>query len=144
MNDEHDFYGKDGIINNPSNHKKVIDVKDREDINVSSNTWDKKGEEDIETTIHHHRMARDGRRLPVEDFTAESWTGESIPSDKAAPCLNPFDLHEYRLVYLEIDGRTTELGNTLCTECLAYNKAQIDFADSFKCLWGLLYKPEIY
>ena len=143
MSDEYDYYGNDGIINNPPNHKTIIKVKDgdnTDDIDVKSNTWD----EDIETTVINHRIAADGRRLPVDAFTAKSWTGLQIPSDKSASCLNPFDLHGFRRVYLEIDGKTTELGNTLCTECLAYYKAQIDFSNSIKCLWGLLYKPEIY
>ena len=144
MSNEHDFYGKDSIINNPPNHKMIIDVKHRDNIHLKSKRWISENGEDYEETTIHHQMAKDGRRLPAEDFTAESWTGESIPSDRVDSCLNPFDLHEYRLVYLDIDGHATELGNTLCTECLVYNRAQIDFANSFKCLWGLLYKPETY
>jgi hypothetical protein len=76
--------------------------------------------QDISST--HYQTAHDGRRLKVDQYVATSWSGIPTPSDRLYTCLNPFGHHEYRAVYLEIDGLTTVLGNVLCTECFEVNK----------------------
>ena len=72
-------------------------------------------------TTMFEEQAADGRWLKVDQFVAESWSGEKVPNDRLFSCLNSFGHHEYRLVYLDIDGAATGLGNILCAECLETN-----------------------
>lgn len=87
-------------------------------------------------------VSADGRWLRLDQFVAISWTGLAVPQDRFAVCLNPFEHHDYRVVYLDIDGCATELSNVLCSECLAYQKKRLFWKKlSFG---GLIYNPEEY
>jgi hypothetical protein len=86
------------------------------------------------------KQAADGRWLPLDDFAAVSWNGEAVPGDRHYSCLNPFGHHEYRVVYLEIDGFVTDLGNILCKECFEVNKSR----EKLKKRTLGFYSPEIY
>ena len=84
-----------------------------------------------------------GRIVLADDVSGISWgTKEPIPLDCRAFCLNPFDLHDYRLVYLYRDGHVTEKGNVLCTQCLEWQEKRVFWKNIM--LFGLLYNPEIY
>ncbi|MDZ7760030.1 MAG: hypothetical protein U5L00_07235 [Desulfovermiculus sp.] len=101
------------------------------------------GEEDqYEKRVKNTKLAADGRWRPVSDFTAKSWTGKDVPDDSQGICLNPFENHENRLVYLSVDGGITEKGNVLCSECFEFNRQRKEYAESYKCLWRLLWNPE--
>lgn len=91
-----------------------------------------------ETDSTHYTMSHDGRRMKVGDLIAVSWTGVQIPEDRLYSCLNPFGHHDYRLVYLEIDGFATDLGNILCTECLEANGRR----QTLRLLTLGIYNPE--
>lgn len=88
----------------------------------------------------HKGIAPDGRIIKPEEIVGISWTGQAIPTDMLFSCFNPFGDHEYRLVYLNIDGFVTDLGNILCIECFDKNKAR---AKLRKWLW-MIYRPEIF
>ena len=89
---------------------------------------------------NNYQIAADGRWLPVTEFMALSWTGLLIPADSLAACLDPFDLHKHRLVYVNQDGIVTEKGNVLCTGCLEYQEWLLSWRK-----WTLwLYNPETY
>ena len=87
-----------------------------------------------------HEIAADGRWVPVKEFGAFSWTGLAIPSDSVFSCLNPFELHVLRLVYVGLDGVVTDLGNVLCQECYEIQKKRLFYKNLF--LFGLIYHPE--
>jgi hypothetical protein len=87
-------------------------------------------------------VAADGRWLRPDQFCGMSWTGLPVPCDRIAICLNPFELHEYRPVYLDIDGAITELGNVLCADCIEFQKRRLFWRKVL--LLGLIYNPEEY
>ena len=66
-----------------------------------------------------------GRIVGADDVAGISWTGEAVPYDSATCCINPWELHAIRIVYLNRDGFITELGNVLCTECFERLKNMI-------------------
>jgi hypothetical protein len=97
----------------------------------------------VEETQILCRVDELGRIIPANDVSGISWgTNEPIPIDCRACCLNPFDLHDYKLVYLFRDGHVTEKGNVLCTECLEWQRKRIFWKTVL--LFGLLYNPKIY
>ena len=89
-----------------------------------------------------HECAADGRWLRIDEFIAISWTGLAIPKDSIASCLNPFDRHNYRLIYLNLDGTVTELGNVLCWECWEHQEKRLFWKQLL--IFGLVYNPEEY
>ena len=97
----------------------------------------------VEETQELYRVDALGRIVPAGDVSGVSWgTGEAIPSDCRACCLNPFEFHDFRLVHLYRDGHITTKGNILCTECWDWQKKRIFWKTIL--LFGLLYNPEIY
>jgi hypothetical protein len=88
----------------------------------------------------HCQSAADGRWLRVDEFIGLSWTGLPIPRDRIASCRNPFELHPFRLVYLEMDGEVTKLGNVLCTDCKEHQKKRLFWRTVGG--FGLIYNPE--
>ena len=97
----------------------------------------------VEETQVFCRFDELGRIVLANDVSGISWgTKEPIPLDCIASCLNPFDLHDYRIVYLYRDGHITEKGNVLCTECWNWQKKRIFWKTIL--IFGLLYNPEIY
>ncbi len=127
------------------NQSVILDGDDKEPIKTITETRVKDNNGQYATTTQlHYSTAADGRILPTTQFMAKSWTDEKVPPDRYGECINPFGLHEHRVVYIDIDGIITELGNVLCTECAEYQADRIDYAKSWKCLWGLLWNPDIY
>jgi len=97
----------------------------------------------VEETQILCRIDELGRLVRADDVSGISWgTKEPIPLDCRASCLDPFDLHDFKLVYLYRDGHITEKGNVLCTECWQRQKRRIFWKTVL--LFGLLYNPEIY
>jgi hypothetical protein len=88
----------------------------------------------------NYQIAQDGRWLPMDEYVGISWTGLTVPKDRTGHCLNPFELHDLRLVYLDIDGFVTDQGNVLCTECFEYQEKKLFWKKVL--LFGLLYNPE--
>lgn len=88
----------------------------------------------------NQHMAPDGRWLSMDEFIANSWTGLMVPKDRLASCLNPFEIHGYRLVYLGLDGIISDLGNVLCQQCVDAQKRRMLWKNVM--LFGLLYNPE--
>jgi hypothetical protein len=85
-------------------------------------------------------MAADGRWLKVDEFGGTSYTGQAVPNDRLAYCLNPFEDHEQRLVYVGVDGVITERGNVLCAGCLEHQKKRLFWKAVL--VFGLIYQPE--
>jgi len=84
-----------------------------------------------------------GRIVLADDVSGISWgTKEPIPLDCRASCLNPFDLHDFRLVYLFRDGHITEKSNVLCAECWNWQERKLFWKTVL--LFGVLYNPKIY
>ena len=81
-----------------------------------------------------------GRYIYMDIISGKSWTDLLIPNDHFAACRNPWEDHDYRLVYLKKDGHVTELGNVLCSECYEKNKKK----EKLKKWIGWIYQPEIY
>lgn len=81
-----------------------------------------------------------GRYIPPDKIAGKSWKGHDIPLDHFATCLNPWEDHGYRLVYLKEDGRATDSGNVLCEECYEKNKKK----QRLKNWLGWFYDPEIF
>ena len=97
----------------------------------------------VEETQELYRFDELGRLVRADDVSGISWgTREAIPLDCRAYCLDPFELHDFKLVYLYRDGHITEKGNVLCTECLEWQRKRIFWKTVL--LFGLLYNPEIY
>ena len=97
----------------------------------------------VEETQELYRFDELGRTVRADDVSGISWgTKEPIPLDCRASCRNPFELHDFRLVYMGRDGDTTDKGNVLCTECLEWQRKRIFW--KIVLLFGLLYNPEIY
>ena len=97
----------------------------------------------VEETQILCRIDELGRVVRADDVSGISWgTREPIPLDCIASCLNPFEFHDFKLVYLYRDGHITEKGNVLCTECLEWQRKRIFW--KIILLFGLLYNPEIY
>ena len=90
----------------------------------------------------NQHMAPDGRWLIMDEFIANSWTGLMVPKDRLASCLDPFELHDYRLVYLGLDGIISDLGNVLCQQCVEAQKRRMLWKNVM--LFGLLYNPDKY
>ena len=91
---------------------------------------------------HSHQMAADGRSLRVDEFVAVSWTALAVPQDSLGACLNPFEGHEFRPVYLNLDGYVTRRGNVLCQECFERQKRKLFWKRVL--LFGLIYNPPEY
>ena len=117
-------------------------VVDGEKIVISSEDYIKRDGRWVKQEIIYGSRADDGRELPRSDFLGKSWTGKKIPKDRHGECEDPFGLHEneIRPLYLGIDGKRTELGHYLCSECLEYQKKRLKWK---RCL-PLIYNPEIY
>jgi sporulation protein YlmC with PRC-barrel domain len=96
----------------------------------------------VRQKISKNKIAADGRWLRADEFVGNSWTGLEVPKDSIAPCLNPFEEHEYRLVYLNLDGVVTELKNVLCSECWERQKNRLFWRTVL--LFGLIYNPKEY
>jgi hypothetical protein len=96
----------------------------------------------IKQTRLTHSLAADGRWLRASEFVAVSWTGLQVPRDSVSQCLNPFEEHPFRLVYLNLDGYMTAAGNVLCSECIQIQRRRIFWKQAL--LFGLLYNPEEY
>lgn len=139
MKEGFDVFNKN--FKSSSDYVEVIN-KEGEEVEVISRRTVAKGDDLYEKEVKHKKLAADGRLLPVSDFTAESWTGKDVPEDRQSICLNPFEQHDTRLVYLGVDGGTTEKGNVLCSECFEFNRQRKEYAESFRCLWRLLWNPE--
>jgi hypothetical protein len=90
----------------------------------------------------NYQIATDGRWLKMDEFVAISFSGQLIPRDSFASCLNPFELHEFRIVYVNIDGFITELGNVLCADCAEHQKKRLFWKRALG--FGLIYNPEEY
>jgi hypothetical protein len=91
---------------------------------------------------NNYELAADGRWLMLDQFVAISWTCLPVPHDRFAVCLNPFEHHAYRVVYLGIDGDLTDLRNVLCSECLEYQARRLFWKELL--LGGLIYNPTEY
>ena len=96
----------------------------------------------VRQKIISYQVAADGRWLRADEFIGISWTGLALPKDSGASCLNPFEEHEFRLVYLNIDGIRTELGNVLCSDCWERQKNRLFWRVIL--LFGLIYNPKEY
>lgn len=81
-----------------------------------------------------------GRLISADMIVGTSWTDRLIPVDHFAACKNPWEDHDYRLVYLKIDGFATKLGNVLCTECYEKNKKKLRLRKWLACF----YAPEVF
>ena len=90
----------------------------------------------------NHQVAADGRWLRIDEFVAVSWTGLAVPKDNLASCLNPFERHDYRLIYVNIDGFLSDPGSVLCAECYEYQKRRLFWKKLL--LFGLIYNPKEY
>jgi hypothetical protein len=81
-----------------------------------------------------------GRYIPPDKIAGKSWKRNDIPTDHFVTCLNPWEDHGYRLVYLKVDGNATESGNVLCKECYEKNKKK----QQLKKWLGWFYDPETF
>jgi len=121
--------------------KRTISFQDGEEITISSTALRKNKQGEWEKVITEIPMQdASGRFVSPETIVACSWTGLTIPSDHFTACLNPWGDHGYRLVYLNIDGFLTDLGNILCTACFAKNKKK----RKLKKYLSWFYNPEIF
>ena len=84
-------------------------------------------------------VAADGRMYSATDFGGFSWTNEWSPAELLVACLNPFEHHGQRLVFVGVDGGVTDAGNVLCGECFEHNKGRQALKDGWLTLRGLLY-----
>jgi hypothetical protein len=91
-----------------------------------------------EIDLEHEMVFADGLVRPKSAKVGVSWSGLDVPQDKLYSCLNPFGHHEYRPVFLDVDGFATDLGNVLCTECLEANGKR----KALKALTLGIYNPE--
>ena len=96
----------------------------------------------VRQTRNNHQIASDGRWVRMDEFIAISWTGLAVPKDSVASCLNPFERHGHRLVYINLDSKITELGNVLCTECFERQKMRLFWKKVL--FFGLIYNPKEY
>lgn len=120
----------------------VINVNGAEIVVSTENHVIKPDQSIIKQSKTNYQVAADKRWLPVDYFTSISWSGIPTPKDREFSCLNPFRHHNYRPIYLEIDGFTTDQGNILCSECHEFNEKRKKIKKWM--LWGLLYNPEIF
>lgn len=89
----------------------------------------------------NYQITADGRFVKSKDFHGMSYTGLLVPEGSLSACLNPFELHDqYRLVYLNVDGFITNLGNVLCRECRDLQSRRLFWKNIL--LFGLLYNPK--
>ena len=122
--------------------EEVLDYGGQEVISSTEGYVQKPDGSLVKQTRVSHSLAADGRWLRASEFVAVSWTGIQVPRDSVSQCLNPFDQHLFRLVYLNIDGYVTEAGNVLCRDCMEIQSQRIFWKRLF--LFGLLYNPEEY
>ena len=122
--------------------EEVLDYDGQEVISSTEGYVRKPDGSVVRQTRLTHTLAADGRWLRASEFVALSWTGLHVPGDRVFQCLNPFEQHPSRLVYLNLDGFLTEAGNVLCRECLDTQRRRIFWKRAL--LFGLLYDPEEY
>jgi hypothetical protein len=121
--------------------KEKVIGREGEEIVVSTEAYVKKDTGTwVKQTKENYRMAADGRWIRVDQFIATSWTGLEVPKDRTSCCLDPFERHDERLVYLKLDGYETKLGNVLCTECREHQKKRLFW--KYVLFFGLIYDPE--
>ena len=128
----------------PSTHlrEEVLEYAGQEVISSTEGYVTKPDGSLVRQTRLAHSLAADGRWLRASEFVAVSWTGLQVPRDRVSQCLNPFEQHPYRLVYLNLDGEVTKAGNVLCWECLETQRQRIFWKRAL--FFGLLYDPEEY
>ena len=107
---------------------------------ISTEAYVDKDGRTIRQIQKNYQVAADGRWLPVTEFVALSWTGLLVPVDSLADCMNPYDLHGHRRVYVNQDGKVTDKGNILCDECLEHQDNLLKWRRWTLCL----YNPEIF
>jgi hypothetical protein len=122
--------------------EEVIDIGGQEIVNWTEAYVKKEDGSMVRQRKLNHQMAADGRWLMSDEFIAISWTGLAVPRDCIASCLNPFERHAYRLVYLYLDAKVTKFGNVLCTECWEHQKKRLFW--KYLLFFGLIYNPEVY
>ena len=131
--------------NNPPNtllREEVMEINGKKIEIWGENYVEKEDGRTVRQKISKNQIAADGRWLRADEFVGKSWTGLKVPKDSVAFCLNPFEEHEYRLVYLDLDGVVTELGNVLCSECWERQKNRLFWRAVL--LFGLIYNPKEY
>ena len=122
--------------------EEVIDIAGQEIVNWTEAYIKKEDGSIVRQRKLNHQMAADGRWLMSDEFIAISWTSLAVPRDCIASCLNPFERHVLRSVYLNLDGVVTDLGNVLCAECWKHQKKLLFWKDVL--FLGLIYKPKEY
>ena len=103
--------------------------------------------EPVEVTEYIYRYDALGREVRNDDIVGFSWTGIPIPHDMHAWCLNPFDLHEGRQIFITIDGVFTDKFNFLCLDCMKINDdktRRIIHLLTRICTFGIFNYPRIY
>jgi len=147
------LYNQDNIRSRPEQRQNIPNSKtNRRTIHVLSNGMEFTTQELltvqnpetgewVRLTRKNYLVDASGRFTPTENIVGISWTGLLVPEDHFCVCINPWENHGYRVVYLGVDGFITELGNILCAECFKKNEAKIKLT----CLltkW--IYNPIIY
>lgn len=122
--------------------EQVLNIAGQEIISQTETRVQKDDDSWVKQNKVNYQIAADGRWIKVDEFVAISFTGQLIPGDSFASCLNPFELHDFRLVYINIDGCITDLGNVLCSDCVEHQKKKAFWKKALG--FGLIFNPEEY
>ena len=122
--------------------EEVMDIGGRE-IVTETEAYIKKADGSlVRQRVTKYEMAAEGRWVKVSDYGALSYSGYPVPRDSLAECLNPFDKHDLRLVYINLDGFVSERGNVLCADCLKVQRNRLLWKEIL--FFGLIYNPQEY